>query len=261
MSELARQQQAFVHALFASHDPARYEGVRGVLFAPGGRGMQVYQANGHMLAERALRAAYPVVSQCLGPQSFHDLARALWHAHPPVCGDVGRWGAALADFMQHSAQLSDTPYLADVARLEWAMHCVASAQDAQVDMASLHLLMQHDPAQVRLRWCPGCACVRSPWPVVSLLQAHRQAPPGAMPKLDGVAEQLRRGQGETAVVWREGWTPRVRTAWPGEADLMQSCSPSVSLGDALAHAPDLDFSQWLGPAVTSGLVVGVELLE
>ena len=85
------------------------------------RGLKVYQANGHALACSALRAAYPVVAQLLGDESFDALAKALWHAQPPRCGDAAAWGEGLADFVRASTQLASEPYLGDVAALEWAL--------------------------------------------------------------------------------------------------------------------------------------------
>jgi hypothetical protein len=75
----------------------------------GARGLKSYQANGHALAQRALQAAYPVVAQLLGEESFADLARALWHAQPPIRGDIAHWGGGLAVFLEASAQLRKSP--------------------------------------------------------------------------------------------------------------------------------------------------------
>jgi hypothetical protein len=132
----------------------------------------VYQANGHALACNALRAAYPVLVQMLGDESFDALARALWHAHPPLRGDAAQWGGALPGWVHASETLAAEPYLADVASVEWAVHCAASAADGLADAASFALLSEHDPGDVLLVLSPGCTCVRSGWPVVSMVHAH-----------------------------------------------------------------------------------------
>ena len=149
MSTLAAQQQALLAALF--HMPAENatETIAAYPQYTGARGLKAYQANGHALAERVLRAAYPVVTQLLGDESMADLARAMWHAHPPTCGDMAHWGAGLPEFVSHSEQLRDEPYLADVAAAEWALHRCATAPDALFgaapDIASFTLLAEHDP--------------------------------------------------------------------------------------------------------------------
>ena len=124
MSPLALQQQALLQALFGAPQDASK------LIAPHAhgawaRGLKAYQGNGQALARRSLQAAYPVLARLLGEQSFEALACALWHARPPARGDLALWGEALPAFVAASAQLADEPYLADVARVEWALYRAA----------------------------------------------------------------------------------------------------------------------------------------
>ncbi len=219
----------------------------------GARGIKVYQTNSHMLAERALLSAYPVVAQLVGADSFADLARALWHAQPPVQGDVGRWGDGLGAFIRTSAQLQDEPYLGDVAELEWAMHCSARAADARADVGTLALLTQHDPAELGVRLAPGCVVLRSAWPVVSIILAHTQG----QPTLEETGEQLRAHVAQDALVWRAGLKVLVREAHEGEYTLLTALLAGQSLAAALNAAVLLDFAAWLPEAVQSGLLLGV----
>ena len=255
MSTLAEQQQALLEALFAwpSQQAARQlqAHATGVGAHPN-RGLQAYQANGHMLAERALLAAYPVLAQMLGPQSFADLARAFWHAHPPLRGDVAQWGAALAEYVAGSVQLQDAPYLPDVARAEWALQGCATAANRNADLGTLVLLTTEDPKALRLELAPGLAAMRSDWPLASLLLAHREG----QPALADVAEQLQDRIAQDVVVWRAGLQPRLRQALPGEVALLHGLLSGRPLEPALDAAPALDFSQWLPLAVQSGLVLG-----
>lgn len=290
MSPLAAQQNALVKALFAwpgvaarsaQNELARYAEL-GTLPGDQHRGLLAYQANGHGLAERALQAAYPVLAQLIGDESFAALSRSLWHAHPPEQGDLAQWGGHLADFIQRSAQLAEDPYLPDVARLEWALHQCASAADVTADSASWALLTTHDPAELTLSLAPGCAVVVSAWPISSIWQAHVQidlagasspapfdASLGASPhgsfgaSLAAVGRKLQAKVAETAVVWREHLQPRVREAMPGEAAFLSALVGPTTDGDmcdlsrALDLATGLDFGGWLPIAVQSGLLLGV----
>ncbi|MBA4175071.1 MAG: hypothetical protein C0505_00690 [Leptothrix sp. (in: Bacteria)] len=128
------RQQMLLRALLGDARPAC---VGGWLRAPGpaggpdpARGLAAYRANAGALAERALAAAYPTLQQLLGADSLAGLARHFWHRHPPQAGDIARGGADLADFIAAAPALADEPYLADLARLEWAVHCAATAADA-----------------------------------------------------------------------------------------------------------------------------------
>lgn len=253
MSGLAQQQQALLDALLAWPAEDAIKNIANFVKDTGARGLKSYQANGHALAQRALQAAYPVVAQLLGEESFADLARALWHAQPPTRGDIADWGDGLAVFLEASAQLQEEPYLPDVARVEWALHLCAGASDAQADLASLALLTTHAPECLQLRTSPGVAVVCSAWPVASIVGAHIEG----VPSLQEAGAQLRRGEAQDTVVWRAGLRPRARLALAGEADGLQVLIQGGSLAQALDAAPQLDFGQWLPLAVQSGLILGV----
>lgn len=256
MSALVAQQQALLDALFAW--PPQQASQRLVAHAHGlgtqaGRGLQAYQSNGHMLAERALHAAYPVLAQMLGESSFADLARAMWHAHPPQCGDMARWGEALSEFVRASEQLQDVPYLADVAVAEWALHRCAFACDQDANLTTLALLSTEDAHTLALDLAPGLAVVSSIWPLASLLLAHLEG----SPTLAEVGGQLKKAVAQDVVIWRCGLQPKVRLALAGEAPVLRALHEGLDVASALESGAALDVAQWLPLAVQTGLILGV----
>ncbi len=257
MSSLALQQQALLLALFARPADSAIQMLYTQAHDPHGRGLKVYQANGHVLAQCALQAAYPVVEQMLGAESFAVLARALWHAQPPLRGDVAQWGGGLAEFLQASAQLQDEPYVPDVARVEWALHLASQAADAVADVPTLALLTSQEPEQLRLQLAPGTAMLRSVWPVASILGAHLHG----SPTLQEAGAQLRAGMAQDALVWRQGLRSQVRLALPGEFDYMAVLLQGGTLAQALDAATNLDFGQWLPLAVQTGLLMAITTLD
>ena len=260
MNSLARQQQALLAALLDSPPQPAIRKLRDFACGVGShseRGLKVYQANGHVLAERALRAAYPVLEQMLGKESFAELARAFWHAYPPVQGDIAAWGAQLADFVGQSAQLRDEAYLPDVAKAEWALHLCASAPDRDPDLASLSLLTTEDPQTLRLVLAPGLATIASVWPLASLMLAHLDR----NPPLEELGQQLRNPVPQDVVIWRAGLQPRLRLAMAGEVNLLDALHAGIALEPALVAAPALDFSHWLPMAVQTGLVLGANHVQ
>jgi hypothetical protein len=257
MNTLSSQQEALLEALFDWPPPdatGRLAKHASGVGSHAGRGLQAYQANGHMLAERALRAAYPVLLQMLGEESFAALARAFWHTDPPVCGDVAQWGASLNAFVRNSIQLQDTPYLPDVAQAEWALHRCATAPDRETHLASLVLLTTQDPQSLVLTLAPGVVPLRSEWPLASLLLAHLQG----VPSLQEVSAELQCRTAQDIVIWRNGFQPSLRLALPGEVTWLEALQTGVSLEPALTDTADLDFAQWLPLAVRTGLVLGVQ---
>ena len=265
-SSLMRQQQALLAALLAPqaqslattadllgeldpHDPLTR------------RGLMAYQANGHSLAQRSLSAAYPAIEMMLGSENFNALARDLWHRHPPTAGDLARWGATLPELIACAQTLNDAPYLADVARAEWALHRVATAADAAPDLASFAQLASGDATGLALTLAPGTELVHSRFPVATLVMSHRFGEP----TLTEAAEKLRKGEAETALIWRAGLRPRLALVTPPEAALLQATLNGQDLPSALdaalaqddAQAPRFDFTPWITQAVQQGLVIGI----
>lgn len=267
---LAAAQQALLDALFpppagqvATAPDADLDAWLNRSHPQSSRGLSAYRANGHAMAESALLAAYPVVAAVLGADSFAMLARALWHRQPPERGDLAQWGGALPAWVQDDAQLAGLPWLADVARVEWALHRAASEADRDADPASFALLQAPDPAGLRLVLAPGLATVESQWPVASVVTAHRHdAPP-----LDEAWRRCRDGVRETALVWRQGWRPRIAAIDPTEATLLRLLQAGADLPRALegacavaeASGHHFDFGAWLSAAVQDGVVLGATL--
>ena len=225
------------------------------------RGLQIYQANRAVLAERTLASTYPVIAQLIGVESFEPLARHFWQQHPPQRGDMGQWGAQFPEFLAAVQQLVDEPFLSDVAHVEWALHRAASAPDAVLDAASFALLALAEAAPpVSLTLSPGAMTLVSAYPVVSIINAHLQG----QPTLDDAASLLRLGRGETALVWRQGFKPRTRTLSTAEHQLITAMQSGLSLDAALGQAirvdSAFDFNTWLSQAVQTGLVTGATYL-
>lgn len=264
-SDLEKRQQALLTALFAHPgDGAAFPLDLATDTTQTHRGWMAYRANGHAMAERTLGAAYPVVAALLGADNFALLARDLWHRHPPIHGDLARWGEALPRWLAGCDTLADVPYLADVARVEWALHDAATWADATADMASFARLSSEDPAGLTLALAPGTSLIDSDFPVVDLITAHRNEEP----EFSEVGAMLRSGVKQTALIWRQGLRPRLAPCPPVEQVLLRALMERRDLVSALNATStaepasgsrfdlDFDFSVWLTGAVTDGLVIG-----
>ncbi|WP_201493924.1 putative DNA-binding domain-containing protein [Rubrivivax sp. A210] len=220
------------------------------------RGLQAYQANAGALAERALAAAYPTVQQLLGEESFAALARIFWQDQPPERGDVAAWGDGLPAFVEGDAQLASEPYLADLARLEWALHLAQSAADSEPGVQGLERLADTDPDRLRLLARPGTALVASAHPVLTIWQAHRSSD---AERFVPVRAAFAEGRAEAALVWREGW--RVRAGAVAALDLAftRAVLAGTPLAAALAGAgAGFSFEPWLIGALQQGWLAGAE---
>lgn len=219
------------------------------------RGLQAYQANAGAVAGRALGAVFPTLLQLLGDDSFAALARAVWHAAPPQRGDIAEWGAALPDFIAADAQLADEPYLADVARLEWAVHQAERAADA-LPPDGLERLADIDPSALWLQLQPGTALLSSLHPVVSIWQAHRSE---AEDRFVPVRAAFAAGRGEHALVRRRGWVAEVLVVDATTAVFVAALLAGHDLATALQEAGDgFDFQRWLLEALQAGAIAAAK---
>jgi hypothetical protein len=251
----ALRQQMLLRALWADARPGVVAGWLRDAPSRAARGLQAYRANAGALAERALAAAYPTVAQLVGEESFAALARALWFAQPPQRGDIGAWGEGLAGFIAAEPQLADEAYLADVARLDWALHCAAQAAEQGV-VAGLERLAEADPSHLQLRLAEGLVLCRSAHPVASIWRAHRSA---AADRFASVREAFAAGRGENALAWRHGLQPAVLALPEADARFMQALLDGQALAPALdAAGDDFAFDRWLLQALQQGWLQAVE---
>lgn len=219
------------------------------------QGLHAYRGNGRALAERALASAHPTLVELIGAESFAALAHAFWLQHAPDDGDIACFGAGLAAFIDGDAQLASEPYLADVARLDWAVHRCAFAADAASQVTGLERLGAEDGPACGLTLRPGTTLCRSTWPVRSIWQAHRRSDAG---RFDTVTRALAECQGEAALVVREGWRVRVDSLDERDADFTAAVLQGQPLSVALTEAGGgFEFQAWLMRAVQQQWLVEV----
>lgn len=253
----ARRQQALVDALRGGGLAALDGWALAAPRAGAARGLEVYRANAGVQAERALAAAFPTVAALVGDDAMAGLARAFRQAAPPTDGDVGTWGAALPAFIADSVSLAAEPYLADCARLDWALHEALRAADGPPGVDGLAQLADTDPAALRLRLRAGTRLVASRWPVATILDAHA-APADAPGRFDAARRALAARRGETVLVWRSGWRARHRTLDAPDAGFTAALLAGAPLAAALDGAgAGFDFGGWLAAAVGDGWLQAV----
>jgi uncharacterized protein (UPF0276 family) len=173
-AELARRQQAFAAALFAPNAAApllaqlKGEGKEGI------DRLALYRGNLTATWDKTLSAAYPVLRQLVGDGFFSGLSRACGMAHPSGDADLNRFGEHFAQFLDRFEHVAEYPYLADMARLEWALHRAHFAADASgIKAATLGALSPPQLEAARFTLHPACSLLALNWAVVALWQAHQ----------------------------------------------------------------------------------------
>lgn len=217
------------------------------------RGVKAYRANAQASAHAALAAAYPTLQEMLGDEPFETLARVYRLRHPATRGDLAWYGDALPALVERSDDLHEWPWLADAARLDWAVHRAAHAADVPTCPDRLVLLHETVPSRLQLVLHPALVRLRSPYPIALIWQAHRADGSARDAAFEAVRGALARADAQTAVVCRRGWQVTVAEQRPGDAAWFDALEAGTTLAAALDAAGDtFDFADWLARALQHG---------
>ena len=78
---------------------------------------------------KVLETTFAAVASLTDPRFFSWLAHEFIVHSPPTSPCLFEYGKGFADFIEGFPACASLPYLADVARLEWAIHAVFHASD------------------------------------------------------------------------------------------------------------------------------------
>ena len=150
----------------------------------------------------ALQGTFPVVCRLVDKRFFAYAAHEYLRQHPPHSRCLVEYGADFADFLAGFAPREKLPYLADIARLEWALNIAATVREAiPLQVEALAAIPPGDAAYVAFRLQPSLSYFTSSWPIDTIWQANQKH---EMPPIDltsgGTSLEIRRA-GE-ASAWR-----------------------------------------------------------
>lgn len=211
MSALARLQRDFLAGLFAEGPPAH-------------AGIAAYRRNVLANLRGALASAYPVTRRLVGDAFFGEAAGRYARAHPSTSGDLHLYGARFAEFLADYPFARALPYLADVARLEWACHESFHAGDgAPLDVAALAAVPAQRHGAIRLRLHPSVRLVASPHPIASLWEANQPGRDGTPDASEGA---------ERVMVSRQNFIVRVERLAPESWTFVEAIARGASIEEA-----------------------------
>lgn len=141
---------------------------------------------------------FPKVRAAVGPAHFHNLVTDYLLRHPSEHPSLRFLGRRLPEFIRDQPPAAEFPFLADLARLEWARADVFDAADAvPLSRAALARLPQERAGESRFTLIPAFALLRLDHEVVRFWRALDEAGPGH----DPVPPPARRST--AARVWRK----------------------------------------------------------
>jgi len=162
----------------------------------------IYRHHAFATLGDALQITFPVVSRLVDKRFFAYAAHEYLREHPPHSRCLVEYGADFADFLARFTPCEKLPYLADVARFEWALNIAATVREATpLQTETLVAIPPGKAGYVALRLQPSLSYFASPWPIDTIWQANKA---DDVPPIDlasgGTSLEIRRA-GE-AVSWR-----------------------------------------------------------
>lgn len=208
-----------------------------------------------------LAASFPVVQALVGEAFFRAMAAVFVRAAPPQSPVLAHYGGGFADFIAGFAPAAGLPYLADMARLEFARVQAYHAADAPALTAADAAAALGNVGQLgelRLVCHPAWGLVRSAHPVVALWAAHQGDAGVALGDID-------LDRAEAALVLRPALTVHVIALAPGAAAFADALGQQANLASAAAAGaradPGFDLTASLSLLLVQGGLSAVQAPE
>lgn len=186
----------------------------------------------HSLAA-ALASTFPKVQSIVGEQFFQAMAEVFVLSDLPSHPVLAQYGAGFPAFIQGYGPAASLPYLADMARLDWALnlafHETVSRTLAAEDLADMPPERLLD---LRLALAAGATLIRSPHPIDRIWHASQPGDP---------AESVGLEEGPaTVIVLRQPDDAAFVRLSPAEAELVMTLCDGRTLEEAAQAAFRVD---------------------
>lgn len=200
------------------------------------RGFRVHRNNVLGSLVETIESTYPVVRQLLGREFFRAMALKFVQQHPPQVPRLSGYGGQFGDFL---VEVTCTmPYLAEVARFEWArVEASLAPEAAALESRSLQHISSEQTWGLKLILHPSVRLLASRFPIWQLWEAH-QSP---RPDLGHITLD---GAGENILIVRCGKELKLRLLSSGELAFLRALQQEEALGPAteMARSAEPGFS-------------------
>ena len=216
------------------------------LFVGGGslpERLGIYQNNILSSLTKALLATYPLINKITGEAFAATLMRSFVQENPPDRACLAYYGKGLDKFIENFPPARQLPYLADLARLEWAINEAYYAEDDHpVTPSDIEDKLCGDLYNLSLRLRSSVSLMRSKWPLIAIRKfclTHDEKSSETL-NLDQ--------QGGPVIVYRPNLEVRVISIELTEFRFLEHLrlkSLGEALEETLIKTPAFDFSKFL----------------
>jgi hypothetical protein len=254
MPNLLELQLQLRQAVLGGDAAALVAAIRGDGLDPAAR-LRIYRNHAFATLGAVLEGTFPVVCRLVDKHFFAYAVHEYLREHPPHSRCLVEYGAGFADFLAGFAPCKDLPYLADVARFEWALNIAATVrEEAALPIEELAAIPPDKAACLSLCLQPSVRYFASVWPIDTIWQANQQS---EVPRVD-----LARG-GTCIEIRRAGETVAWRRLDPGTFAFRNAIAEGLTLAAATATAKDpaFDLAAALDHVFAEGLAVAFYFVD
>ncbi|HET7851231.1 MAG TPA: DNA-binding domain-containing protein [Methyloceanibacter sp.] len=251
MPNLSDMQDEFAEALLSATTPVP-SCLKGSGIRRADRRFAVYRNNVAASLIEALGARFPVVKRLVGEEFFSAMAHAFVLREPPFSPLLIHYGETFAAFIAEFEEAKPLPYLADVARFEFARGVAYHAADAEpLPRAAFASLAAGGVGAVRVTLHPSVGIVASAYPVLSIWEVNQAT----------AVKPVSHWGPEAALVARPFLEVETRRIGAGTAAFLAALRGGSTIAEAeeIATAAVADFNASDGLAVLIGAHLATSL--
>ncbi len=230
-------------------DVATPDGLIGPDGAPSDKRFSVYRNNVMSSLIDALAANFPAILRLIGDENFVVLARDFVIQNPPEVPMLFLYGERFAAHLEQFQPLADYPYLADVARVEFAwLQSYHAADESVLDSAELADVAADVVGGIKFSPHPATWVFRSKWPAATLVSRNRE---------EGDCSDIDLTAGEDVLITRPFLDVAMRILPPGGYEFTTGLAGGATLeeaaGSALAVVEDFDLPGQIAGMLECGI--------
>jgi len=217
--------------------------------------LRIYRNHLLISLTEALQTTFPTVAKLVGEGFFVRLAHGFIAAHPPQRPCLSEYGGAFPAFVAGFEAAGALPYLADVARFDWAINVAFNAPDAPpFDVTEVQALPADRLARSGFALHPSFQLVESRFPIDEIWRANARE--------EFADNPIDLNSGPVALaVWRDPDDVAWRRLAAGEAAFVGALTRGLALGTAAEAAAAAESRFGLETAlarlIATGSIIGL----
>jgi hypothetical protein len=173
MTSLAALQKCFLNAIFDANVSEHLDFIQPNVNVSAVEQFHIYKNNVFSQLTKALKNIYPVCFKLVGEDFFNAMAVTYIRENPSVFVDLNEYGENFPPFIAAFAAAQLLPYLADTAKLEWALHRIYGAPDsADFPFEKFAAVATENPDKIIFHLTPLSSLIASSFPIQTILEAN-----------------------------------------------------------------------------------------